>query len=167
LSHLSPTGKLLTLQSVCITCRLLFSLSVISPSRAFLVDVMDFLSIIYQRKIELGLYKCCTSLFIYIFGIFSLLKSSINYEMFEKKFCCTHELVQTNSSFGFVGLNKLIIRKIHGIYNTCFIYIFGIFSLLKSSINYEMFEKKFCWYNIKTIKNYIVKKYFMSKIQEK
>ena len=87
MSHLSPTGKLLTLQSVCITCRLLFSLSVISPSRVFLVDLMDFLSIIYQRKIELGLYKCCTSLFIYIFGIFSLLKSSINYEIFEKKFC--------------------------------------------------------------------------------
>ena len=29
----------------------------------------------------------------------------------------THELILTNSSFGFVGLNKLI-RKIHGIYNT-------------------------------------------------
>jgi hypothetical protein len=29
----------------------------------------------------------------------------------------THELIYTNSSFGFVGLNKLI-RKIHGIYNT-------------------------------------------------
>ena len=29
----------------------------------------------------------------------------------------THELIKINSSFGFVGLNKLI-RKIHGIYNT-------------------------------------------------
>jgi hypothetical protein len=32
----------------------------------------------------------------------------------------THELIQTNSSFGFVGFNKLI-RKIHGIYNTYWI----------------------------------------------
>ena len=30
----------------------------------------------------------------------------------------THELIQTNSSFRFVGLNKLI-RKTHGIYDTC------------------------------------------------
>ena len=30
----------------------------------------------------------------------------------------TRELIYTNSSFGFVGLNKLI-RKIHGVYNTC------------------------------------------------
>ena len=36
----------------------------------------------------------------------------------------THELIETNSSFGFVGLNKLI-RKIHGIYNTYFFELQG------------------------------------------
>jgi hypothetical protein len=29
----------------------------------------------------------------------------------------THDFIKANSSFGFVGFNKLI-RKIHGIYNT-------------------------------------------------
>ena len=39
-----------------------------------------------------------------------------------------YELINTNSSFGSVGLNKLI-RKIHGIYNTCFNFIASLFVL--------------------------------------
>ena len=42
----------------------------------------------------------------------------------------THELISTNSSFGFVGLNKLI-RKIHGIYNT---YSFNLFLFVQGKL---------------------------------
>jgi hypothetical protein len=42
----------------------------------------------------------------------------------------THELISTNSSFGFVGLNKLI-RKIHGIYNT---YFFNLFLFVQGKL---------------------------------
>lgn len=41
----------------------------------------------------------------------------------------THELISTNSSFGFVGLNKLI-SKIYGIYNTWHILSFRFSTLI-------------------------------------
>ena len=51
----------------------------------------------------------------------------------------THELIEINSSFGFVGLNKLI-RKIHGIYNTCIDHVYLILNFLVDKFDLRVKE---------------------------